>query len=668
LRFPVVLAILVAGCGGQKTGPAAGDAAIDAAGTDDAGGRGWFPSNGAPVGEVNSIVVDPEFPNVIYAGGHGVYKSNDAGAHWTALDIPSAGLELLQDLTFAPSSPNTMYVGGAEAGIWKSADRGATWSFSDSGFRIQALAVDPTQPDTVYAGTWEGGEINGVPAGALRKSEDGGKTFSDPLVFVGAVYRIAVDPVDPATLYIGTADFLYKSTDGGAHVAPTSAPGYVKAIAFDALDPRVVYASSGKGFSRSDDGGATWTPLTLPGDIPVQAIAAHPTMQGIVYFGTCCGGNSTAEVFRSDDGGKTSGAVSPVGLSVDGTVSMAIDARDPDVVYAARRGILRSADAGVSWAHVGKGINDMFLTTIAIDPLAPSTVYANAYFQHILKSTDDGQSWTPIATPAVGNRLVIDPVTPSRLYAFRSRLQRSDDGGLSFTNADAGIVDGQGMQANVDDMAIVARAPMTLYAASDAGVFRSADGASSWQRRSQGLPEGKTGPIAAAHDDATTIYLWTIQGLFVGRDAADGWSAPPPGLQGQATALVVDPLVGATAYAATESGVFRTVDAGVHWEHADHGLVGAGSPSSAVRLVVDPQRSGAVYASITTTDDAGGNRSRVFATIDGGASWEPRNHGFGSESALPMNPEALAVHPRDSDILYASVPGAGVFKTFNGGR
>jgi len=345
--------------------------ASDAAIADDAGGRGWFPSNGAPVGELNSIVVDPEIPNAMYVGGYGVYESTDSGGHWTALEVPTSGMDELRDLTFAPSSPNTMYVGGAERGIWKSVDRGTTWSFSESSFKIHALAVDPTNPDIVYAGTWEGNEVGGILPGGLRKSVDGGKTFTPPVALMGSVYRIAVDPVDARSLYIGTSDFLYRSTDGGARAEPTSGPHYTKAIAFDPLDHRIVYASANKGFARTDDAGATWTPYTFSQDHVVQAIAVHPTTKGVVYFGMCCG-HLDAEVFRSDDSGATARAVSPPELNVDGVESLAIDSCDPDILYACNRGVIGTTDGGATWAQVGKGMTDLFLTALAIDPETPS--------------------------------------------------------------------------------------------------------------------------------------------------------------------------------------------------------------------------------------------------------------------------------------------------------
>ncbi len=58
-----------------------------------------------------------------------------------------------------PTNSNTLYVGAAQGGVWKTTDQGKTWrptSDNEFSLAIGALAIDPKHPQTLYAGTGEG--------------------------------------------------------------------------------------------------------------------------------------------------------------------------------------------------------------------------------------------------------------------------------------------------------------------------------------------------------------------------------------------------------------------------------------------------------------------------------------------------------------------------------
>jgi hypothetical protein len=74
-----------------------------------------------------------------------------------------------------------------------------------------------------------------------------------------------------------------------------------------------------------------------------------------------------------------------------------IDPTSSNIVYAGGDGgIYKSVDGGATWSPA------VLLTTpviaLAVDPAAPSTVYAGTFDQGVLKSSDDGASWAPAAT------------------------------------------------------------------------------------------------------------------------------------------------------------------------------------------------------------------------------------------------------------------------------
>ena len=108
----------------------------------------------------------------------------------------------------------TILAGTIGTGIWLSPDGGKSWKRAGGELwnesRVFGLTVHPHEPRTVFAGANDG----------IYKSTDGGMTFArlnSPMNELD-VWRIAIDPVDPAIIYAGTRPAaLYRSKDGGAH-------------------------------------------------------------------------------------------------------------------------------------------------------------------------------------------------------------------------------------------------------------------------------------------------------------------------------------------------------------------------------------------------------------------------------------------------------------------
>ena len=202
------------------------------------------------------VVVDPEIPSVLYAGGAPVqlrdlrcagFKSTDSGVNWTCL--PGLGA-VVQDIAIAPSRPSTVYAATGTLGMRKSTDRGVTWTSIDRGLdkvAVLALAVDPRNAATVYASAQS----------AVYKTTDGGDSWTEvsaglpvalgkQLIFFTSV---AVDPGDPRIVYTVAAIYdtrvdlprlrVFKSTDGAAtwSIASNGLPRVTNSSAL-LVDPR----------------------------------------------------------------------------------------------------------------------------------------------------------------------------------------------------------------------------------------------------------------------------------------------------------------------------------------------------------------------------------------------------------------------------------------------
>ncbi len=195
-------------------------------------------------------------------------------------------------LTMDPSAPGTLYA-GTDGGVFKSGNGGRTWVATNTGLIrtvVSVLAIDPSAPATLYAGTPEG----------VFKSTDGGgnwRAMNRGLTTLN-VDTLAIDPRTPSTLYAGAVVYfceevdscLFKSTDGGnswsaLHVS--SPNPYPRALAIDPVTPTTIYVGSYEGIFKSIDGGGSWSAIgSDPTNRYIAALLIDPSAPGTLYAGT----------------------------------------------------------------------------------------------------------------------------------------------------------------------------------------------------------------------------------------------------------------------------------------------------------------------------------------------------------------------------------------------
>lgn len=163
---------------------------------------------------INALVADPHEARTLWAvSDGGVLQSNDAGATWRRLEGSPSVTSLVAD----PNAPHTLYAGTVDSGVVRSVDGGATWT-PLGGDRASAHIglVALGAPNTLYATILDRGSF------ALFMSADGGRSWIR--CFPGesnGPQAVAVDPRDPATIYVGEYRGLWKTTDGGMHWSRT---------------------------------------------------------------------------------------------------------------------------------------------------------------------------------------------------------------------------------------------------------------------------------------------------------------------------------------------------------------------------------------------------------------------------------------------------------------
>jgi uncharacterized repeat protein (TIGR01451 family) len=136
-------------------------------------------------------------------------------------------------------------------------------------------------------------------------------------------------------------------------------------------------------------------------------------------------------------------------------------------------------------------------------------------------------------------------------------------------------------------------------------------------------------------------------------DGAGAWSQSGLGLSSSiVNGLAIDPGNSNTLYAATNFGVFKSVDAGANWN-----LTAAGNPAIATQFIytvaVDPSNSAIVYA---------GTAIGLYKSTDGGANYTQKTDGIGN---LPVR--SLAIDPNTPATVYAGMQLGVLYKSINGG-
>ncbi|MGH7531514.1 MAG: WD40/YVTN/BNR-like repeat-containing protein, partial [Gemmatimonadales bacterium] len=167
----------------------------------------------------------------------------------------------VHDVEAVPNDPAIVYVATATGGIWKSVNKGTTWTpiFDDqpvSTFGDVALA--PSNPDVVWAGTGEQNNRQSTSWGnGVYRSTDGGKTWTHHgLAATRHIGRIRVHPRNPDVAYVAALGHLwaptpdrgvYKTTDGGrtwSKVLYVDTLTGVVDLAMDPTNPDVLYAAA----------------------------------------------------------------------------------------------------------------------------------------------------------------------------------------------------------------------------------------------------------------------------------------------------------------------------------------------------------------------------------------------------------------------------------------
>ena len=320
----------------------------------------------------------------------------------------------------------TILVGTLGMGLWRSPDGGKTWGRGRVGTGYQGgravfgLAVHPQDPSLIYAGANDG----------VYLSPDRGATFDRlPSPMDGMnVWRVAVDPEDPDTLFAATSPVrIYRSRDAGQtwemvcddFAAECENVGVPRptALMVDPEDHRNVWVGiEVDGIRRSTDGGDTWTRVAGAGleDQDVHDIKLVPgnPRKVLVALG---GASPSGSMVSSRDMGETweDFLNGQDGFSLHYVRNIQMKEGDPDVMFLATGdqsigsvgGLRRTLDGGESWEDVPLPVvPSSHIECFATHPADPELVLACTHYGQLFGSSDGGDWWIKIHKEVTENR------------------------------------------------------------------------------------------------------------------------------------------------------------------------------------------------------------------------------------------------------------------------
>ena len=592
------------------------------------GGGTWEEMGLKESEHISKIIIHPEDSNVIWVasqgplwssgGERGLFKSIDGGETWT--NVLSAGEWTgVTDIVMDPRDPDRLYAatwqhhrtvaaymgGGPESGIHVSEDGGETWERLKTGLPEGSmgkigLAISPQQPDVLYAAI----ELDRRKGGVWRSADR------------GASWEKVGDKVGG-----GTGPHYYQEIFAHPHH-------------FD----RIYLVSNTSQVSH--DGGKTWRAINNEyKHVDDHAIAFHPTDPDYILFG------SDGGLYESHDDEKSWRYIN--NLPVTQYYKVAVDDTEPFyLVYGGTQD--NNSQGGPSRTDNRHGIrnSDWFVTLFAdghqsaTEPGNPDIMYAEwqeGNLARVDRTTGEVVHIQPQSKPGEPAErfnwdapILVSAHDPKRIYFGSQRLWRSDNRGDQWRavsgdvtrDEDRMLLPLMGRQwswdAGWDFLAMsqyntitsIAESPIDeniLYVGTDDGVIQATnDGGETWTRieasRLPGVPERAfVNDIRADLFDANTVYIALDNHkygdyapyLFKSTNRGQSWTSIAGDLPENHLVwrVVQDDEQADLMFAATEFGLFFTVDGGQKWIELE-----GGSPTISYRDVTIQRREDDVVA------------------------------------------------------------------------
>jgi len=391
---------------------------------------------------------------------------------------PSLTTGRISDVAVDPKNPSVWYVAAAAGNLWKTENRGNTWTgiFDEQGsYSLGAVTVDPKDSNIVWLGTGENNNQRSVSFGdGVYKSTDGGATWKRMgLEHSEHIQNIVIDPRNSNVVYVTAIGPLWSA---GGH----------------------------RGLYKTADGGQTWKAvLTVSPDTGVTDLLMDPKNPDVLYaaayqrrraVGQLIGGGPESGLYKSTNAGQTWTKLTKGLPSVEiGRIGLAANWRNPRTIYAlvtaqlGQGGFFRSDDAGATWTRIGRSTNagrggrggaqggsppspcgpaDSTPPRPSADAPAQGAGGRGGFNDDCYRGGD----------PGYYNEIYVDAHDPETIWSLQTNVDRSTDGGKTWSQ-----VAMPGVHVDHHDIVFDPADKNHVLLANDGGLYETYDGMKTWR-------------------------------------------------------------------------------------------------------------------------------------------------------------------------------------------
>ncbi|RLD50916.1 MAG: hypothetical protein DRJ05_19015, partial [Bacteroidetes bacterium] len=607
----------------------------------------------------------------------------------------------ITDIESHPGSPETIYLGAATGGVWKTTDNGNNWEFMFEDvdlISIGDIAIDPNDENVIYAGTGEANSSSySFMGNGIYKSYNGGESWEHSGLGLSAyIGRIVVDYDNSDRVFAAACGNLFTpSEERGIYRSMDAGETWERMLfvndtvaAIDLVqhpeNPDILYAGmwertrgleyrhsfgEGTGIWKSTDGGDTWTEMTsgLPtGDVgrPGLAIAkSNPEVLYVFYdmpdsevrvYKTQNGGNSWTQV----NDGSLYGMNSSFGWYFG---QVRVHPEDENNVWVLGQTMYKSTNGGSSWSEgTSYGVH-VDHHAMYFDETNDRVLLGND--GGLYSSMNQGSSWTKINNLPFTQfyAMDIDYQNPDRLIGGTqdNNTIMTNNGGLDNWEA---ILGGDGMYCLIDYSN-----PNVLYAEYQWGnLYKSTDGGNYMDYIGWSWDDDRinwSAPLAMDPVNSDVLYFGSYR-VWKSTNGGSSWNDVSGDITKginqyfhTVTTIAVSPINNNIVIAGTGDGLIHiSTNAGGSWENITNGF-----PDRWItKVTADPFDENTIYATISgfRWDE---QMAHVYKSTDLGQTWESIS---GNLPELPVND--IVLDPMHTGYIYIGTD-AGVFFTNNSG-